>query len=84
MSGGPSVFTMVFIREIQKTSDREKEIERCYIASFKDGGKGPQNKDYRSPIILIAGKVKNTGFKSLQDSWNLEETHPDNTLTVAQ
>ena len=34
MSGGPSVFTMVFIREIQETSDREKEIERCWGLSF--------------------------------------------------
>ena len=62
----------VFIREIQEISDREKEegrekeIERCYIASFKDGGKGPQTKDYRSPITLKAGKVKDTDFKSLQ------------------
>jgi len=48
LSGGPGVFTTVFIREIQETSDREKEkgrekeIERCYIARSKDGGKGPQ------------------------------------------
>lgn len=69
------------IKEIQETSDREtkkgreKEIERCYTASFKDGGNGPQNKDYRSPITLEAGKVKDTECP--------QETHPDNTLTVA-